>query len=100
VIKSLAYLKVGPDGLAGVNASLYLTGRSRIQCCTYADQAPILALDDQCVSVAITAPSRDRVTAGDLDIARRLAKAVETYVSDLERRIEAQDTKDAATRAA
>ena len=96
MIQSLAYLKVGPDGLAGVNASLYLTDRSHIQCCTYTDQPPILALDDKSVSVSITTPSRDRVSPGDLDVARRLAKAVDTYVGDLERRMERQEAADHA----
>ena len=85
--KSLAYLKVGPEGLSGVNASLYLSGESFIHCCTYADQAPILALDDQCVSVSVTVPDRKHVTAGDLELARRLADAVAEYIADLERHL-------------
>ena len=82
---STAYLKVQSDGLTGVNASLYVTGRSHIMCCTYPDRPPILSLDDRCVSVSITVPDRQLVTAGDLETARHLADVVAEYIADLER---------------
>jgi hypothetical protein len=85
VIQSTAYLKVGPDGLTKVDASLYLSGGSFIRCCTYADRPPILALDDRCVSVSIAVPDRHQVTGDDLDTARRLADAVAAYIADLKR---------------
>ena len=96
MIQSTAYLKVGPDGLSGVNASLYVSGGSHIMCCTYADRPPILSLDDQCVSVSITVPDSNRVTAEDLDTARRLAKAVGEYITDLEQQIDKQEAADRA----
>ena len=88
---STAYLKVQSDGLTGVNASLYVSGRSHIMCCTYPDRPPILALTDRCVSVSVTVPDRQQVTAGDLDVARHLADVVAEYIADLERHKEKQE---------
>jgi hypothetical protein len=98
VIKSSAYLKIGPDGLTGVNASLRPSGDSHIMCCTYAGEPPILSVDDRSVSVSITVPDRHRVTSGDLDTAHRLADAVAAYIADLERHKAMQE--GAADRAA
>ncbi len=87
---SMAYVWFGPDGAPGVQAHLRLTGRTRIQCCTYPDAPAILAIDDAPVSVTLTVPGRDEeVTADDVATARRLAEAVNAYVADLEQRVKA-----------
>jgi hypothetical protein len=90
VIPTSAYIKFRSDGVAGVDASLRLSGGSHIMCCTYADRPPILAVDDRHVSVSVTVPDSGQVTAEDLATARRLADAVAAYIAELETRMAAQ----------
>jgi hypothetical protein len=90
VITSDAYIRFSPDGPAGVDASLRLTGSSFIHCCTYPADAPILSVQDRHVSVSVSVPDRHKVTPEDLDTARRLADAVTAYIAELETRMAAQ----------
>jgi hypothetical protein len=92
VITSDAYIRFSPDGPAGVDASLHLSGSSFIYCHTYPDCPPILSVRDRHVSVRVTVPDSARVTPEDLDIARRLADAVTAYIAELETRMATQDT--------
>jgi hypothetical protein len=92
VITSDAYIRFSPDGPAGVDASLHLSGSSFIYCHTYPDGPPILSVRDRHVSVRVTVPDSARVTPEDLDIARRLADAVTAYIAELETRMATQDT--------
>ena len=86
-----AYVRFGPDGPAGVDAGLHLSGSSFIYCHTYPDNPPILSVRDRHVSVRVTVPDSNRVTPQDLDTARRLADAVASYIDELEHRMAVQD---------
>ena len=90
MITSDAYVRFGPDGPAGVDASLHLSGSSFIYCHTYPEAPPILSVRDRHVSVRVTVPDSARVTPQDLDTARRLADAVAAYIAELESRMAAQ----------
>jgi len=92
VITSDAYVRFSPDGPAGVDASLRISGGSYIYCHTYPDDPPILSVHDQHVTVSVTVPDRAKVTPADLDTARRLAAAVAAYIAELERQLTAQGT--------
>ena len=50
-----------------VEPFIRLTGGTFIRCCTYDDQAPILAIDDGNVSVSLTVPDVHRVTGEDVN---------------------------------
>jgi hypothetical protein len=91
VIASDAYVRFGPDGPAGVDAGLHLSGSSFIYCHTYPDNPPILSVTDRHVSVRVTVPDSNCVTPEDLDTARRLAAAVAAYIAELEHRMGVQD---------
>jgi hypothetical protein len=90
VITSDAYIRFGPNGPAGVDASLRISGGSYIYCHTYPDDPPILSVHDRHVSVSVTVPDRAKVTPADLDTARRLAAAVAAYIAELEARMATQ----------
>jgi hypothetical protein len=92
MITSDAYIRFSPDGPAGVDASLRISGGSYIYCHTYPDDPPILSVHDRHVSVSVTVPDRHKITPGDLDTARRLADAVAAYIAGLESRMATQDT--------
>jgi len=90
VISSDAYVRFSSDGPAGVDASLRVSDRTFIHCCTYPADAPILSVKDAHVSVTVTVPDRQKVTSEDLGTARRLADAVAAYIAELETRMAAQ----------
>jgi hypothetical protein len=92
MLTSDAYVRFGPDGPAGVDASLRVSDRTLIHCCTYPAAAPILSVQDRHVSVSISVPDRHKVTPSDLDTARQLADALAAYIAELEARMAAQDT--------
>ena len=91
MISSDVYVRFSPDGPAGVDAGLHLSGSSFIYCHIYPDGPPILSVRDRHVSVRVTVPDSARVTPEDLDTARKLADAVAAYIAELEARIAAQD---------
>jgi len=91
VISSDVYVRFSPDGPAGVDAGLHLSGSSFIYCHIYPHGPPILSVRDRHVSVRVTVPDSARVTPEDLDTARKLADAVAAYIAELEARIAAQD---------
>jgi hypothetical protein len=98
MLTSDAYVRFGPDGPAGVDASLRVSDSTFIHCCTYPADAPILSVQDRHVSVSVSVPDRHKVTPADLDTARRLADAVAAYIAELGARMAAQGTaaEDAA----
>ena len=89
-LSTSAHVRFSSDGVAGVEASLNVSGDTHIQCCTYPADPPILAVYDHHVRVSMTVPDRHKVTPDDLDTARRLADAVAQYIADLERLTSAQ----------
>ncbi|MGN6172307.1 MAG: hypothetical protein ACTHPS_05075 [Streptosporangiaceae bacterium] len=90
MITSDVYVRFSPDGPAGVDAGLHLSGSSFIYCHTYPEAPPILSVRNRHVSVRVTVPDSARVTPQDLDTARRLADAVAAYIAELESRMAAQ----------
>ena len=92
MITSDAYVRFSPDGPAGVDASLRISGR-HVHLLPHLSRLtpPILSVRDRHVSVSVTVPDRHKVTPGDLDTARRLADAVAAYIAELETRMAAQD---------
>jgi len=91
ILTSDAPVRFRPDGSAGVDASLRVSGGSFIYCHTYPDNPPILSVRDRHVSVRVAVPDSARVRPEDLDTARRLAEAVAAYIAELEYRTAAQD---------
>jgi hypothetical protein len=89
MIPSDACIRFSPDGPAGVDASLRISGGSFIYCHTYPADPPILSVKDRHVSVTVTVPDSSRVRSEDLDTARRLADAVADYIAELETRMAA-----------
>jgi len=90
-----ATIRLYADSRISVEPFIRLTGSTHIHCHTYDDQAPILSVDDEHVSVSLTAPDTHQVTDRDVEQGRRLAEAVARYVAELEKR--ATIDKDAAS---
>ena len=78
-----ATIRLHADGRIKVEPFIRLTGSTYIMCCTYEDQAPILAIDDGNVSVSITVPDVRHVTGQDVNRAMALADAVARYITEL-----------------
>jgi hypothetical protein len=64
---------------------VHLDGGAWIQCCTYPDRAPVLAIDSGSVEVSVGARDFEHVTAEDVALARQLAATVAEFVAELER---------------
>jgi hypothetical protein len=62
-----AEIRLFADGAIRVEPFIRLTGSTRILCCTYEDQAPILAIDDGNVSVSLSVPDVHHVTGDDVN---------------------------------
>ncbi len=90
-----ASVRFGADGAATVQSYVRLTASTRIQCCTYDNAAPILAIADAAVDITITNPGRGEVTEQDVSFGRQLADAVNRYAAELER-LAASDQAPAA----
>jgi hypothetical protein len=67
MLTSDACVRFREDGPAGVDASLRISDRTFIHCCTYPAEAPALAVRDAHVLVSASVPDRHKVTPGDLD---------------------------------
>jgi hypothetical protein len=80
-----AEVRFDQDGPVVVRSYLRLTASTHIQCCTYADAAPILSITDGRVDITITNPGKGEVTADDVIFGRQLAEAVNRYAAELER---------------
>jgi hypothetical protein len=93
-----ATIRLHADGGIKVEPFIRLTADTHILCCTYDDQAPILAIDDGNVSVSITVPDVHRVTGEDVNRALALADAVARYAAELGAHVADEDgaAQDAA----
>jgi hypothetical protein len=93
-----ATIRLHADGGIRVEPFIRLTGDTHVMCCTYEDQAPILAIDDGNVSVSLTVPDVHRVTGEDVNRALALADAVAQYAAELGERVADEDraAQDAA----
>jgi hypothetical protein len=77
-------VRFGADGQAEVQSYLRLTGSTHVQCCTYPDAAPILAIRDGVADIVITNPGQGEVTEEDVAFGRQLADAVARYAAELD----------------
>ena len=62
-----ASVRFSENGTATVQSYVRVTASTHIQCCTYADAAPILAIQDGAADITITNPARaksSRTTCG------------------------------------
>ena len=93
-----AVIRLSADGEIRVEPFIRLTGSTHVMCCTYEDQAPILAIDDGNVSVSLTVPDTHHVTGQDVNRAMALADAVARYIAELGERLADDDraAQDAA----
>ena len=80
-----ASVRFGADGEAKVESYVRLTASTFIRCCTYADEAPILTIQDGPADITITSPGRGEVTEDDVRFGRLLAEAVNLYAAELEK---------------
>ena len=80
-----ASIRFGADGTAKVQSYVRLTGSTYVHCCTYADAAPILTIQDGAADITITNPGRGEVTEEDVTWGRLLAEAVNRYAAELEK---------------
>jgi hypothetical protein len=78
-------VRFGADGTAKVQSYVRLTASTYIHCCTYADEAPILTIQDGAADITITNPGRGEVTGEDVRYGRQLAEVVARYAAELER---------------
>ena len=79
-------VRFSADGAAKVQSYVRLTASTHIQCCTYADAAPILSIQDGAADITITNPRQSEVTEDDVRFGRLLAEAVNRYAAELEKR--------------
>ena len=80
-----ASVRFSENGTATVQSYVRLTASTHIQCCTYADAAPILSIQDGAADITITNPGRGEVTEDDVRFGRLLAEAVTRYAAELDR---------------
>ena len=71
-----ASVRFSENGTATVQSYVRLTASTHIQCCTYADAAPILSIQDGAADITITNPGKGEVTEDDVRFGRMLAEAV------------------------
>ena len=89
-------VRFSADGTAKVRSYIRLTGSTWIRCCTYADAAPILSIQDGAADITITNPGRGEVTEDDVRFGHQLAEAVARYAAELERLAATDPTTAAA----
>jgi hypothetical protein len=87
-----ATIRLHADGRIGVEPFIRLTDDTNVMCCTYDDQAPIVAIDDGNVSVSITVPDVRHVTRQDVNRAMKLADAVARYIAELGEHLADEDS--------
>jgi len=85
-----AEIRFGADGTAKVQSYVRLTASTWIRCCTYADAAPILTIQDGPADITITSPGQGEVTKEDVRFGRVLAEAVTRYAAELENKLAAR----------
>jgi hypothetical protein len=84
-VSATSDVRFGADGAAKVQSYVRLTASTYIHCSTYADEAPILAIQDGPAEITITNPGRGEVTEDDVRFGRMLAEVVTRYAAELER---------------
>ena len=80
-----ASIRFGENSEAKVQSYVRLTASTYIHCCTYADAAPILTIQDRAADITITNPGRGEVTEEDVTRSHLLAEAVTRYAAELEK---------------
>ena len=80
-----ASVRFGENDAATVQSYVRLTASTYIRCCTYADEAPILTIQDGAADITITNPGRGEVTEDDVRFGRQLADAVTRYAAELDK---------------
>jgi len=88
-LPTVTSIRLYPKGAIRVDAALRLTGDSWIACHIYTDHPPILAFEDEHVSVSISPSDPKHVTADDVAQAHRLADALAGYIADLDKHVTA-----------
>ena len=83
-MSATAEIRIGEGGTT-VKSYVRLTASTWIRCCTYADEAPILTIQDGAADITITSPGRGEVTGEDVRLGRLLAEAVARYAAELEK---------------
>jgi hypothetical protein len=91
-LPTVTTIRLGPKGPIRVGAELRLSGDSFIACHTYTDHPPILQVEDEHVSVSISARDPRHVTADDVAQAHRLADVLAAYIAELETHVIAPST--------
>jgi hypothetical protein len=86
-LPTVASIRFYPTGGAQIDAALRLSGDSFITCCIYTDAPPILHFEDAHVSVSVSPPDPQHVTAEDVAQAHRLADALATYIAELDKHV-------------
>jgi hypothetical protein len=84
-VTATSEIRFGADGTAKVQSYVRLTASTYIHCSTYADEAPILTIQDGPADITITNPGRGEVTEDDVRFGRLLAEAVTRYAAELEK---------------
>ncbi|MFD0900575.1 hypothetical protein [Actinomadura sediminis] len=72
--------------------SVHLGAGAVVQCFTYKDDGPILAIDAPGISLSLTNRTPVAMVAGDVENARRLLEAVTTFAAEVERLHAANET--------
>ena len=90
-----ASVRFSENGTTTVQSYVRVTASTYIHCCTYADAAPILTIQDGAADITITNPGKGEVTDEDVRFGRLLAEAVNRYAAELER-LAAKDPASAA----
>jgi len=83
-LSTVTTIRLGPKGPIRVGAELRLSGDSFIACHTYTDHPPILQVEDEHLSVSVSARDPRHVTADDVAQAHRLVDALAAYIAELE----------------
>ena len=81
------------EGSVRYSVSMRADRETWAHCCRYEDQAPIMIVDGAPgVHVAITSQEQTRVTRGELEFARALAREAARYADECERFYAPDDT--------
>jgi hypothetical protein len=91
-VKTSATVRFSASGAVEVEPSIRLNATTRIHCHLYDDCAPILAIDDENVSLSLTVPDTAHVTGEDVNRALALADAVARYIAELGEHVTSEDS--------
>jgi hypothetical protein len=74
-----------PGKRRDVQVSVHPDANAHAYCSAYPDQPPILAVSHADISLTVSPPERSAVSEADLDFARDLAEAANTYLAEITR---------------